>query len=685
MQRARSVILYLLAAVGLTLLFWLPLWRGGGFIGGDLYPYFLPQKLFLSERLQAGEFPLWNSWTGHGYPLLAESQTGALYPLHLLCYGLLDVNTAYNAVHLLHYVLAFLFAALYARRFGLRVPGALLTALVYTYGWFPPRSALEWAIIGGAWFAAALWCAESFLQTRHWRYGIGLAAALGLQMLAGHYNLAFITQLVLVLYVPGRLWWATERLPDDAPSRRSSALAAALAALACGFALAAVQLLPSWELKELSQRETVGAEHDPGYGHIPPLYWSQIIAPWLWYSPEIDADRALNNLGFLSIPSATNKVEAHLYFGLVPFGLILCGLAMLRSRNRLFDRRHVLWVALGLLALIYTAGWLLVVTVHLPGFSFFHGPGRYGIVTTFAAALLAGTALDAWLGRLRPRTGAFVAMCVFALTVGDLWLVSRLVTYTTMLDDPPIAARDESDVARILASHGQPVRIYGPGQNVLNLLQVAAVPVYLGLGPAAYYDPELTLPPGPSGPSPIPVATPEQIDWLRRAGVTHVLSFEPLDPASWPARPVWQGYDRLLNPAWHRYTEPLFLYELEETRGRIAWAEPGSGQTAEVLEYRANRVTARVASETGGRVVLTDLAWPGWEVSIDGEPARAETFEGMYRSVEVPPGGHALVWRYHPQSVRTGAIVSLCALFLLAAVGHVRYWHPGWLVRGRSR
>ena len=36
----------LVVAVVLTWIFWSKLWLGGGLVGGDLYPYFLPQKAF---------------------------------------------------------------------------------------------------------------------------------------------------------------------------------------------------------------------------------------------------------------------------------------------------------------------------------------------------------------------------------------------------------------------------------------------------------------------------------------------------------------------------------------------------------------------------------------------------------------------------------------------------------------
>ncbi|MCH7720706.1 MAG: hypothetical protein IH988_06910, partial [Planctomycetes bacterium] len=187
-----------------------------------------------------------------------------------------------------------------------------------------------------------------------------------------------------------------------------------------------MQLLPTWELKQQSQRATAGGPaerttgtgYDPAYGHLPPLYLSQMIAPWYWYSAEIDLDRAIQNIGLLSVASGTNKIEAHLYFGLLPLALILWGIirgsfsesatgdapiSPNLSRRPAADRnvlpgpsRRMLWLwgLMGIAAVIYATGWLVPVTRHLPGFGFFVGPGRFGIVTTLAAALMAADVLN---------------------------------------------------------------------------------------------------------------------------------------------------------------------------------------------------------------------------------------------------------------------------------------------------
>ena len=652
----------------LTFVFWGTLWEGGGLIGGDLYTYYFPQKKFYATRLHAGEIPLWNSLAGNGYPLVAESQTGVFYPFHLLSYPWLDANTAYNSVQIVHYVLAFLFTWLYARRIDLSPAGAGLAALVYTYGWFPVRMCLEWAIVGGAWLPLALWSVESFLQTARWRYLFCLTAALAMQLLPGHYNLGFLTQLTLVAYIPLRLWFARD-LPAEISGARKLSLAALGLAGLLGFALSAVQLLPTWELRQISQRATEGKDFAPGYGNIPLSYLPQVLAPWWYYGPEPQLHPSPGM-------AATNKVEAHLYFGMLP--LLLCGLSLAKRLWR-HDGRLLIWLLIGVLALVYTPGWLLPVTKHLPGFGFFSGPGRYGMITTLAVALLAGAGLERFLAGCRGWSRGLVAAVVFLVTTADLWYVNETISFnqTIQVAEPPLRRLDKSPVRHILQEAPYPVRLFSRGANLPTILGFASTPAYLGIGPSAYFDQATRMP------EPLPFdepATPQQVDWLRRAGVTHVLSFIPLDPGAWPVQLAWAGYDPFLNPAWAR-REPLYLYQLDGSRGRLSWQIPHSGGTATIVEYRANRVSAEAASEQGGRLVLTDLDFPGWELTVDDRPVEGVVVDGMYRGVDLPPGTHRVVWTYRPRSVAAGGLISLLTLLLLAGVGHVRYWHPDRIQR----
>jgi hypothetical protein len=731
----------ILGAAALAAGFWWPLVRGGGFVGGDVYSYYLPQKVVYAEHLRHREAPLWNERAGHGYPIVGESQTGAFYPPNALLYRTLDVNTAYNCNHLLHYLLAFLFTWMYARAIGLNPWGSALTGLVFVYGWFPPRCCWEWAIVGGAWMPAAFWCVERFLRTLRSRYLFGLTAVLTLQLLAGHFNLAFLTLLALVPYVAARVVFAE---PAARPTSRRAAVARIawpLASIGCAFGLAAVQLAPTWELKQVSQREAPGPHHRLEQGAIPAWYWSQAVRPWVWYSVTTDRDAALREAE-AQLGAPTNQVEAQLYFGLIPLALALAEV-FFAIRGR--DRISLIWIALALAALAYTPGWLLVVTRHVPGFDFFQDPGRYGVITTLGVAVLAGKSLDRlhatgtlgvaiplcvgflasmWtalrltgeaevsasanvhnpfelgpltvssgfisgltliglialvLGLLaryfgdaseRPPTATMGRVIFTAVTLGvtalDLWLVSRVVTYSVMVADPPINHLRDSPVRKLLAARGGTARVYAPFANLGTVLDAAATPVYLTFGPAAYDDPKLTMPSGDPA---------KQVEWMRRAGVTHILSFEPPNRLGYPARLVWSGFDPLLNPAMAR-NEPFYLSELQGSRGRVAWEHPDARSVAKITDFRSDRVTVQTESGAEDRLVLTDLMYPGWQVTVDGARAEPVTVEGMFRGVDVPAGSHVVVWLYHPRILYWGLAVSAVTFVLLAAIAHVRFWHP---------
>ncbi len=657
----------LLIAAGLSWLFWGPLWEGGSLIGGDLFPYFFPQKAFLADQLRAGVFPLWNPLTGHGYPTIAESQTGVCYPPDLLAYRFLSVTAAYNTIQILHYVLAFVGMWLLARRFECSLAGALLAALSFVYGWFPPRICLEWAIITGAYLPWTLWCAESFLQRRQPRYLLGLCVLLALQLLAGHFHLAFLTVLTLALYVPFR--WRMLRQSDmETPFL---AVGAVGGAMLVAFLLAAVQLAPTWELKLRSQRSAVSVEHQPAYGHLPPRYWSQVIVPWLWYPGDVDL--LLEKLPHYAGGAGTNKVEAHLYFGMLPLILALGGLAA-HWRNRSVTASGVrLLCLIGLAFLLYTPGWCLPVTQYLPGFNFFRGPGRYGLITSLAVALAAGDACTGILNRLRGSGRFLAATILLGVTAGDLWWVAQQSWYSVMLRGPVVEQRADSRLRQLLSQEPGPVRLFAPNANFANLLAVSSTPVYLGIGPQEYFDPQFTMPVSPKG-GLDPMGDPAQIRWLQDAGVTHILSLDRLNAARWPVKLAWTGNDPLVNIAFRRINEPFFLYQLLDSRGRIAWENPADSEgTLTITGYAPHEIRVQSASMQGGRIVLTDLNYPGWHVTVDGQPVPAES-TGMFRAVTVGPGSHEIVWTYRPGSVYWGGLSSACTLLILAAAAFVIWY-----------
>lgn len=692
-------VIALAVGVGFTVIAWSPLWLGDGFVGGDIYAYFLPQKTFYADALRQGTIPLWNNLTGFGYPLVGESQTGVFYLPNLLLYTTFDVQTAYNVNHILHYVFAFVGTVLLARRLGVSLPAALFAGLVFVYGWFPVRSCHEWAIITGSYLPWAVWCVESYLAQRQTKCALGLAVLTGLQLLAGHFNLAFITTLTVGVYALLRgfvfssgLKYPSSNNPSDddqSPGSNLTLLKTGIvfASLVAGYGLAAIQLVPSYELKQQSQRaETIAdlaSKDHPQYGHIPPWYLSQMIMPWTWYGVDVDLDAVLNANKSLSVSVPTNKVEAHLYFGFLPMLLALFGLIHVWRAGLPDDSRRmvVAWFVLGLLAAIYATGWLYPLIGWLPGFSYFRGPGRYGIITTLAAAMCAAYGVEQLIRTLKMNAGlaTTIVIAMIGITTWDLMTVASKVGfhpasgYTFIVGNPPVNHRFDREfngqptIRAVLEKSGnQPVRLYAPGPNIPNIIGVSSYPVYLGIGPKEYFDPDLQMPELPEADrikNGKRFYSRQQLEWMYEHGITHILSFEPVDSSIESIREIWRGFDPVLNPALARFREPLFLSELgppndPEIGG--AFRVPSRLSVGTIDDYGINAIELS-SRDSGEPMIVRELNFPGWKLENDGFGNRLES-SGPFRRLQPAKNGIQDRLVYRPWSIYSGAIISLVTL-----------------------
>ena len=94
-----------------------------------------------------------------------------------------------------------------------------------------------------------------------------------------------------------------------------------------------------------------------------------------------------------------------------------------------------------------------------------------------------------------------------------------------------------------------------------------------------------------------------------------------------------------------------------------AWIDGGGA--ADVLERTPNRIVIRATGP--GTLVASEIAYPGWEVKIDGARAAIETHEGLLRAVQLDSGEHEVEFAFRSVSLRAGALVTLLGLILLAS------------------
>ncbi len=87
---------------------------------------------------------------------------------------------------------------------------------------------------------------------------------------------------------------------------------------------------------------------------------------------------------------------------------------------------------------------------------------------------------------------------------------------------------------------------------------------------------------------------------------------------------------------------------------------------ATVERYGNSRVEIETSAPGRRLLVLTDIHYPGWQATVDGEEVPIHRANFAFRAVSVPPGTHRVRFDYRPASFRLGAGISGVTLVVLA-------------------
>jgi hypothetical protein len=125
--------------------------------------------------------------------------------------------------------------------------------------------------------------------------------------------------------------------------------------------------------------------------------------------------------------------------------------------------------------------------------------------------------------------------------------------------------------------------------------------------------------------------------------------------------------EALLDPGWDPRREVLL-----SSQPASLSATPGSEAATEaevsILREGANRVIIHVTTPQNGFMVLTDTHYPGWQATVDGQPAEILAANHAFRAVELGAGEHTVVFAYRPLTFRLGGWITLAAMLLGAVV-----------------
>ena len=84
-----------------------------------------------------------------------------------------------------------------------------------------------------------------------------------------------------------------------------------------------------------------------------------------------------------------------------------------------------------------------------------------------------------------------------------------------------------------------------------------------------------------------------------------------------------------------------------------------------ITAYEPNRLAYDVSSGKGGVVVFSEIYYPGWTATIDGEPAELGRVDYVLRALSVPSGNHKVELAFFPKTVVTTERAAYAAYGLL--------------------
>lgn len=347
------------------------------FFEGDFLLFAYPIRLALARAFAEGRLPLWEPGIAAGFPLFAEGQIGALYPLNQILYRILPVYLALGYEMLFHlgWMMAGMFC--FVRSLRLAIPSAVLAALVFASSAAVMESLLFLSVLATiAHLPWLLWLAGKILATPcpsvRVAWFVLLCGGIALQFLSTHPQYAFFDIGILTVYAAA--WqWQNSQVADGADARWWQPLGVVVIAVLIALGIGAVQILPTLELSRLSTRGGGLTYDEFTVFSVEPQHLVLFVAPFA--------------LG--GVYGVTGYVVG--YLGVVP--LLLAVVAPFLRR----ERRTIFWTVLALSGLALAFGRfnpLYQLLYQVPILNLFRIAGRFLYVTTFAAALLAAFTFD---------------------------------------------------------------------------------------------------------------------------------------------------------------------------------------------------------------------------------------------------------------------------------------------------
>ncbi|HXI42928.1 MAG TPA: YfhO family protein [Bryobacteraceae bacterium] len=658
----------------------------------DIEQFHLPLATYIARCVRQGVFPFWDPYPYCGVPIHADIQAQLFYPLSWISIVLGNLSEGHKLYYWLewqiplHMILAGVLTFFLLRHLGSSVPSALFGGTVYQLGgYFASQAQHLGAICCGAWLPLVLLCVWKLSAGIDVRWVATLGCGIALIFLAG-----FPAATMVVLGAAGFLAVALVL------SRRTNwKLFAALGySGALGIGIAAVQLVPTYQLSRLSVASMRSLWYVSGEGlRIQSL--ASLIVP-NYYHIFTPFDPTLYKLPI-------NFTFLYVYCGLVTVALLAVAP---------FLRRTPYLRMLFLLTLI-SAIWMLGKTTPFYPFVFRHLPGfirgvLYAEYALMAFCMFAALTSTLTLERVTARAPRWLCWGIALLTAVDLTHFG--------------AERPMNNYAGSYKAENSEYDITGyPGSltRIQKLLDGTNPPVridYVDRGADTFvWGPNMLRLATPNGDNPLVLRRVLSLRRLFCAGLDWERQRNVSNPSSPLVRMLNVGFlassafpfTQELAPEhlpltadiaglrFYRKPDPLprfflvrrlhivngpdeafsYLGRADFAPGEEAVVEsqelgpdgPLGGGTVQVGLYSANRIDLNVVADGRAFLATSETLYPGWTATINGKPTHFHMTNGAFRGLMLDGGVNRIVMTYWPERYLLWASISVASVLSVIA------------------
>ena len=357
--------------------------------GGDSFLVSLPYQYELCKNIKQFKLPFWSSNLSFGYPLLAEGEIGAFNPINIFSCLISDYKIALNWQIVLHNLIGQIGIIILGGLLGLSIYSSIFFALIFSFSPFVLMNYMHFPFIRSIMFLPYIFIGLiQFYRHQRFKFFLLASIAVGLQFIASHYQISFISIIFAGVYLVSLLCFSNFQ-----KTKKIKILIGFITAVIVGLCLVGFQLLPAAEFYINSSRstDTYAVKSDQGLS-IKNLM--TIVNPYFFGNPRT---------GTYPFAQTTHPWEGtfFVYYSGLVFLLIFIFIYR-KIKNQYTNAFLISFLIIFLFALGQNSPLYLV--HYLPPFSSLRFPSRFVFILIFVICYLVSLGFNYFIYTLKSKS-----------------------------------------------------------------------------------------------------------------------------------------------------------------------------------------------------------------------------------------------------------------------------------------